>query len=300
VEMEKTEGAMRIGFIGLGSLGRAIAGRFVDRGHSLTVWNRTPGKENGLGAAWADSPAALTGRAEVIFLCLFDSRAVRRVLTGADGLFAGDITGRTIIDLTTNHFRDVTDFHGLCAARGAAYLEAPVLGSVVPASRGELTVLVSGEKEAFDRARPLLDDIGRHVFHLAPPSMATRMKLINNLALGGFMATIAEALALGEKTGLEPETILDILSVGGGNSLVLAAKKNKLLAGDFSTHFSAALMRKDLHCLMDLAYEQQSPLFMGATAGEIFAMACAEGLADEDFSAVYKLFRGGKDNAERE
>ncbi|HHO46884.1 MAG TPA: NAD(P)-dependent oxidoreductase [Desulfobacteraceae bacterium] len=291
---------MDIGFIGLGSLGRAIAGRLLDSGHSLTVWNRTPGKETGLGAEWVGSPAAMTGRAGVIFLCLFDSRAVRQVLTESDGLFAGDVGGKIIIDLTTNHFRDVADFHGLCAARGAAYLEAPVLGSVVPASRGELTVLVSGEKEAFDRTRPLLDDIGKHVFYLARPSMATRMKLINNLALGGFMATIAEALALGEKTGLKPETILDILSVGGGNSLVLAAKKNKLLTGDFSTHFSAALMRKDLHCLMDLAYDQQSPLFMGAMAGEIFAMACAEGLADEDFSAVYRIFRGRKGNGEQE
>lgn len=290
---------MHIGFIGLGRLGRAIAGRLLDCGHSLTVWNRSPGKENGLGAAWVETPAALTGQVETVFLCLFDSRAVRQVLTGPGGLFAGDIDGKTIIDLTTNHFRDATDFHELCAARGAVYLESPVLGSIVPASQGALTVLVSGEKKAFDRNRPLLDNIGKHVFHLEQPSMATRMKLINNLALAGFMATIAEGVALGEKTGLGRETILDILSVGGGNSLVLTAKKQKLLTGDFSTHFSGGLMHKDLHCLMDLAYEQQNPLFMGAVAGEIFAMACARGLADEDFSAVYKLFQNNDDNGEQ-
>ncbi|MHB8808703.1 MAG: NAD(P)-dependent oxidoreductase [Desulfobulbaceae bacterium] len=282
---------MRLGFIGLGNLGRAICGRLLACGHELTVWNRTPAKAEGMAATLASSPAALAGQALVVFLCLFDSHAVRQALTGAAGLLAGEVVGKTIIDLTTNHFRDVREFHDLCAAAGVVYLEAPVLGSVVPASQGALTVLVSGNQHKFEQVRPLLADIGKQIFYLAQPTMATKMKLINNLALGSFMATLAEALALGEKAGIAREDILEILSVGGGSSLVLSAKKNKLLAEDFSPHFTCALMYKDLHCLQDLAYEQKKALFTGAVAKELFGLACEKGLGHDDFSAVYALLK---------
>lgn len=282
---------MRLGFIGLGNLGKAISGRLLACGHELTVWNRTPAKAEGMAATLASSPAALAGQAPVVFLCLFDSHAVRQILTGAEGLLAGEVAGKTIIDLTTNHFRDVQEFHGLCAAAGAVYLEAPVLGSIIPASQGALTVLVSGNQHGFEQVRPLLADIGKQIFYLAQPTMATKMKLINNLALGSFMATLAEALALGEKAGIPREDILEILSVGGGSSLVLSAKKSKLLTGDFSPHFTCALMYKDLHCLQDLAYEQKKALFTGAVAKELFGLACEKGLGYDDFSAVYALLK---------
>ena len=117
------------------------------------------------------------------------------------------------------------------------------------------------------------------------------MKLINNLTLGSFMATIAEALSIGENIGLEKEEILEILSVGGGNSLVLNAKKKKLLEEDFSTHFSNALIYKDLHCLQDLVYEQKKSFFTGAVIKELYARTFEEGIDQEDFSAVYKIFK---------
>jgi 3-hydroxyisobutyrate dehydrogenase len=204
--------------------------------------------------------------------------------------------GRIILDLSTNHFRNVNAFHQLCTMAGGAYLETPVLGSVVPASQGALTVLVSGEKSAFETAQPVLEQIGKHVFHFSEPGRATRMKLINNLTLGSFMATIAEALALAEDIGMEREQVLDILAVGGGNSLVLNAKRAKLLDQDFSTHFSSALIYKDLHCLQDLAYEQKKTLFTGSVVKELYARTFEEGIDEEDFSAVYKLFarREGK------
>lgn len=282
---------MHIGFIGLGHLGKAIAGRLLDCDHTLTVWNRSSAKAEGMDAAIESSPAEVSARAEIIFLCLFDSDAVRQVLTGEKGVLAGNAAGKVIVDLTTNHFHDVLDFHELCSNAGAHYMESPVLGSVVPAAQGALTVLVSGKEEIFERVRPLLDDIGKHVFFLDRPALATKMKLINNLVLGTFMTTLAEALAFGEKSGIDRADILDILSVGGGNSLVLNAKKNKLLEQDFSVHFSNALILKDLHCLQDLAYETKTALFSAAMTRELYALACEKGLDQEDFSAVYKLFR---------
>lgn len=284
---------MQLGFIGLGHLGNAIAKRLLDCGHSLTVWNRTPAKTEGMPVEAAADPNSVADKTEIVFLCLFDSAAVASVLGRENGLLSGDISGKTVVDLSTNHFAEVAVFHDRCKKAGAVYLEAPVLGSVVPASQGALTVLVSGDASGFEKVKPVLENIGKHIFYLGEPALATKMKLINNLTLGSFMATIAEALSLGETIGLEKETILEILSVGGGNSLVLNAKKGKLLAEDFSTHFSSALMYKDLHCLQDLAYDQKRTLFTGAVIKELYARTFEAGMDREDFSAIYKLFKKG-------
>ena len=239
------------------------------------------------------SPRKVADTAEIIFVCMFDSAAVHAILSQEDGLLSGDISGKVIVDLSTNHFKEVPLFHALCAQANGVYLEAPVLGSVVPASQGALTVLVSGKEAGYEKVKPVLENIGKNIFYLKAPGLATKMKLINNLTLGSFMATIAEALSLGEAIGLAKEEILDILSVGGGNSLVLNAKKNKLLQEDFSTHFSSALIYKDLHCLQDLAYEEKKSLFTGAVVKELYGRTFEEGIEQEDFSAVYKLFKKG-------
>jgi 3-hydroxyisobutyrate dehydrogenase len=278
---------MHLGFLGLGHLGKAIAGRLQDTGHTLAVWNRTASKAVGMNVDVAASPASVGSKADVVFLCMFGSNAVRSVLSGEDGLLSGAISGKIIVDLSTNHFRDVLAFHELCREA------APVLGSVVPASQGVLTVLVSGGETGYEKVKPVLEDIGNHIFYLGEPALATKMKLINNLTLGAFMATIAEALSLGEDVGMEKKDVLDILSVGGGNSLVLNAKKGKLLQEDFSTHFSNALIYKDLHLLQDLAYEQKKSLFIGSVIKELYARTFESGIDQEDFSAIYKLFKMG-------
>jgi 3-hydroxyisobutyrate dehydrogenase len=282
---------MHIGFIGLGNLGKAIAGRLMDCGHNLTVWNRSPDKAASLNATLAPNPAAAVAEADLVCLCLFDSAAVQEVLTADDGVLAGLSADRIVLDFTTNHFQEVLTNHRLCQEAGVRYLESPVLGSVVPASKGALTVLVSGQAAAYQEAAPVLDAVGSNRFHLQEPGLASKMKLINNLALGSFMATLAEAVAFAEQVGIDKAKVLDILGVGGGDSLVLNAKKAKLLQEDFSPHFSNALIYKDLHCLQDLAYRERRPLFTGALTKELFARACDQGLADQDFSAVYRLFK---------
>ena len=285
---------MKVGFIGLGNLGKAIATRLICTGNTLAVWNRTPSKTEGMDVEIASSPEDLAGKADIIFICLFDSQAVKSVLTGEKGLLTGTVSGKIIVDLTTNHFREVRAFHEQCHQAGASYLESPVLGSIVPAANGALTVLVSGEQVAYEKVKPLLEQIGKHLFYLEKPTLAIKMKLINNLTLGSFMATLAEALAMGEESGLEKEKVLDILAAGGGNSMMLNAKRDKLLHEDFSAHFSSALIYKDLDCLQDLAYEMKKPLFTGAMAKELYARTFQEGIDQEDLSAVYKLFKPGK------
>jgi 3-hydroxyisobutyrate dehydrogenase len=283
----------KAGFIGLGHLGGAMARRLISEGIDLVVWNRTVQKAKDLGVEVAASPAGVADRADIIFLNLFDSAAVREVLTGSGGLLEGDVAGKLIVDTTTNHFFDVLAFHDACSGKDCDYIEAPVLGSVIPASQGNLVILVSGEVEAFERAEPYLRRLGRNIFFLGEKTLANRMKLVNNLVLGTFMAVIAEATVLGERSGIQKETVLDILSAGAGNSGVMNAKKERILNEDFTTHFSAALIYKDLHYLQDLARTLRVPLFTGAVTKEIFALTFRENKEPLDMSVVYEVIRAG-------
>ena len=283
----------KAGFIGLGHLGGAMARRLISEGIDLVVWNRTVQKAKDLGVEVAASPAGVADRADIIFLNLFDSAAVREVLTGSGGLLEGDVAGKLIVDTTTNHFFDVLAFHDACSGKACDYIEAPVLGSVIPASQGNLVILVSGEVGAFERAEPYLRRLGRNIFFLGEKALANRMKLVNNLVLGTFMAVIAEATVLGERSGIQKETVLDILSAGAGNSGVMNAKKERILNEDFTTHFSAALIYKDLHYLQDLARTLRVPLFTGAVTKEIFALTFRENKEPLDMSVVYEVIRAG-------
>lgn len=281
-----------IGFIGLGALGRAVAGRLVSEGCPLLVWNRTPGRAEGLGAQTASSPAEVITRAETVFLCLRDSEALWAVASGQWGLFAGECRGRTVVDLTTHHVEVATVLHGMAAKAGASWIEAPVLGSVVPASRGELALLVSGEESAFERSRGLLGRIANRLFFLGEPGLATRMKLANNLVFACLLAGLAEATALAEASGIPREQALDILAAGAGNSAVLSAKREKVLREDYAPHFSAELLYKDLHYLQDLARLMRRPLFTAAVAKELVALAFPRGLEAQDASVLFRILRG--------
>jgi 3-hydroxyisobutyrate dehydrogenase len=284
---------MRAGFIGMGNLGRAMAGRLREQGVELSVWNRTPEKAHALGLPLADSPAALIGDVPAVLLCLADSDAVEVVLRGKDGLLAGDCAGKLIIDTTTNHHAPVLLFHQLCRQKDARYVEAPVAGSVIPASTGKLVAMASGEPRDVHAARPLLELLTVSIHELGAPGQATRMKLINNLCLGTIMAVLAEALATAEAAGLDPEQALLVLGEGGGKSLVLDAKRQKLLDRDWSPHFSAAMIHKDLHCLQDLARELGMPQHLAGVVKEQYARLLMKGRGDEDLAAIFDVFRSG-------
>ncbi len=283
---------MPVGFIGLGNLGRAMAGRLASEGVDLLVWNRTRAKADSSGLPVANTPSEIAARCDTIILNLFHSQAVREVLTGQSGLMSGGLKGKMIIDTTTNHFREVLEFHATIAKDGGSYLEAPVLGSVVPATQGTLTILISGAKEDFESHRSLFDKLGKSLLYLGQPGLASKMKLINNLVLGTIMGVLAEATALAEKSGIAREQALDILAAGAGNSAILNAKRQKLLAQDFSPHFSVAAIHKDLRYLEDLLREHASTSELRAASEGLFAKATEAGLGEQDFSAIYKIIKG--------
>ncbi|HAM49395.1 MAG TPA: NAD(P)-dependent oxidoreductase [Nitrospiraceae bacterium] len=282
---------MKTGFIGLGHLGKAIARRLISEGTELVVWNRTREKAAELGVKITESPSGILSETDRVIINLFDSDAVNEIITGKGGLLEGDCKGKIIIDTTTNHFDRVAIFHDILKKHGAYYLESPVLGSVVPASLGKLIVLVSGEKAAYENVKPLLEKIGTNIFYLEKRTLATKMKLINNLVLGVFMTALTEATVFGEDAGIDKEIVLDILSAGAGNSAVLNAKKEKILKEDFSTHFSSALIYKDLHYMQDLARSLKRPLFTGSFAKELFGMTFAKKTDGLDLAGVYNIMK---------
>ena len=282
---------MAIGFIGLGNLGTAITTRLSQLGETLVVYNRNIEKIKDLGYEIVSTPKEIFQKCDVIFLCLFDSEAVKQILLGDNGLLCEELKGKTIIDLTTNHYEDVLEFHKLVNDFGGNYLENPVFGSVAPALKGELTVVSSGKTEVFEAMKPILEKIAKEIFHLPVPSSATKMKLINNLCLGSFMATLAECTALAESCEIPKVKALEILGVGGGQSLVLKAKTQKLIDEDFSAHFSNNAINKDLHLVQDLAYNLNQPLYTAAIPKELFSKMKMMGKGEEDFSSIYQLFK---------
>ncbi len=281
---------MRAGFIGLGNLGRAMATRLQEQGVTLTVWNRTAARAEALGLPMAASPTALIDGQDVVLMCLADSDAVEVVLRGREGLLAGECAGKLIIDLTTNHHAPVQLFHQLCRQKGARYVEAPVAGSVAPALAGKLVAMVSGEPPDIEAARAYLEPLTASIHELGAPGQATRMKLVNNLCLGTIMAVVGEALATAEAAGISREQALAVLAEGGGKSLVLDAKRQKLQDRDWSPHFSVGMIAKDLHCLQDLARELERPQHLAGVVKEQYMRLIAAGRRDEDFAAIADLF----------
>jgi len=282
---------MKIGFIGLGNLGKAMAKRLTSEGSDITVWNRTIEKAKDLGCKIASSPAELISKVDVVFLNLLDSNAVMDVISGKNGLVYGECTGKIVVDTTTNHFERVLEFYNIMENKNAYYLECPVLGSVIPALQGLLTIVVSGKKEVFETVKPQLEKIGKNIFYLGTQGLSTKMKLVNNLVLGSFMATLAEAIALAESSGIDKDNVIEILLAGAGNSMILNTKKQKLTTKDFSAHFSTELIHKDLHYLQDLSRSLKKPLFTGSIIKELYALAISKNYGHEDFSSIYKIFK---------
>jgi 3-hydroxyisobutyrate dehydrogenase len=282
---------MRIGFAGLGALGSAMARRLAEQGVTISVWNRTPEKAARLELPSAPTPSHLMTSSDAVFLNLFDSAAVEEVLTGNEGLLHGGSRGKIIVDTTTNHPDRAVFFHSIVRKAGASYLEAPVLGSVGPASQGTLTMVCSGDIRKLDDVRTVVEKLCRHVFHLEGEGTASRMKLVNNHVLGTLMAVLAEAAGAGVRSGIPLETVLEVLSVGAGNSPVLQGKRGKLLNGDFTTQFSVSAILKDLRYFEDVAagIGMSSPLLKATE--EIYRQAERNGIGGADFSIVYTLFQ---------
>jgi 3-hydroxyisobutyrate dehydrogenase/2-hydroxy-3-oxopropionate reductase len=275
-----------VAVIGLGAMGSRMAGRLLDAGHDLVVWNRTTGRAaelTGLGAEAAESPADAARRAEAVIIMVSDPPALREVTEGPAGIVVGAEGSTTVIQMSTVGPEAVARLASALPA-GTGLLDAPVLGSVAEAESGSLQVFLGGKADLVGRWTPLLSTLGRPI-HLGPLGAGTAAKLVANSTLFGVLGVLGEALGLARALGLSSDAAFEVLTV---TPLAAQAERRRpsIESGDYPTRFSLSLARKDADLIRDAADSVGGELRLGAAARAWLAEAEAAGWGDRDYSAV--------------
>jgi 3-hydroxyisobutyrate dehydrogenase len=280
-----------IAFLGVGRMGAPMAGRLADAGHELTVWSRNRAHAEALAdrATLAATPAEAGAKAEVAITMLTDGGALEEVTLGRDGLAESLPAGSLLVDMSTTGPAAARKVSKALEAKSVGFVDAPVAGSVGPAAEGTLAIMVGGEPEAVERARPLLAILGdpRRTWHVGGVGCGQAAKLAVNLVLGGVMASVAEGFILGRVLGLEPEVALGVLEGASVAAHTVRSKRDRLLSGDYDdAGFRLALMHKDLRLALDAARAARASLPGAERVADLFAGAKGQGLADQDYAAV--------------
>ena len=284
--------AARVGFIGLGLMGRPMAHRLLAAGHPLAVYNRSRPSVDSLAAEGASpcaSPAEVAESAEVVFTMLPDAPDVEKVVFGPGGLAAAMREGSVLIDMTSNDPRCAVKVAEALAGRGVGMLDAPVSGAPEGAERGELAIMAGGPKEIFGRCRPLLDILGRKVVHVGePPGSGCVAKLANQILVGVTFLGVAESLVFGAKAGLDPAALVEAMSAGLARCGALEVKAHKILSGDFTAGGKVVSHTKDLRYAMEKAAELGVPLPGTAIVAQMFSELRAAGEGDLDHISIVR------------
>jgi 2-hydroxy-3-oxopropionate reductase len=278
-----------VGFIGLGVMGAPMAANLLGAGHSIIVHNRSRGAVErlvGEGAQAGGSPADVTARAQTVITMLPDSPDVEAVYRGESGVLSAVTKGQLLIDMSTIAAGVARELHDEAAAAGATMLDAPVSGGDVAAKAGTLSIMVGGAGDAFDRARDLLAALGATVIHVGPPGAGQVVKACNQVVVALTIEAVSEALVLGSKAGVAPETILDVLGGGLAANRVMEVRRSNFLEHDFTPGFRLALHAKDLRIALAEAHQAGVALPATAIVGQLIESACATGMADSDHSAL--------------
>ncbi|MBV9881087.1 MAG: NAD(P)-dependent oxidoreductase [Gemmatirosa sp.] len=284
----------RIALLGLGVMGAGMAHRLLDAGLPLAVHNRTRSKAEPLGARGAriaDTPREAAAGADVVIAMLADDGASCDTWLGADGALAGAAPGTVLVEASTVTPEWIAELARAAAGRGCPLLDAPVTGSKAQAASGALRFLVGGDAAALERARPVLSVLGQTIVHLGPTGSGALLKLVNNFLCGVQAAALAEAVALVERSTLDPQTAFDVLTNGAPGSPLVKSLLPRMTARDYVPNFHLALMGKDLAYAQRTAEGYGLELASAATARATFQRAVAAGLGESDFSAVVEPLR---------
>lgn len=284
--------AEKIGFIGLGIMGKPMAENLVEAGHELVLYNRTREKAEDLAgdnATVADSPKKVAERSDVVITMLPDSPQVEEVLTGDDGVLAGISEGALIVDMSTISPVVTKELAAKAGERGASMLDAPVSGGDVGAIGGTLSIMVGGEEADFERARPLFEVMGGTITHVGESGAGQVVKAANQIVVALTIEAVSEALVLGSKAGVDPAKILDVLGGGLAGNKVMEAKREKLLGHSFDPGFRIELHHKDLGIALAAGREYGVNLPVTAVVDQMLEALKAKGRGDRDHSALLTL-----------
>jgi 2-hydroxy-3-oxopropionate reductase len=281
-----------VGFIGLGIMGRAMAANLLAAGHDVLVHNRSPESQAALvelGARGAASPAAVAQEATTVITCVSDDAALRTVMTGDEGVLTHARPGTLAIDTSTVSPALARELAELGRPRSICTLDAPVSGGDVGARDGTLSIMVGGAAEDLERARPLLEILGSRITHCGPAGAGQVVKACNQVLVAVTYAGVAEALVLGSKLGVSPETILDVLGGGIAANRVMEVRRRNFLDHDFAPGFKIDLHHKDLEIALGSAGEADVALPLAALVQQQLRQLRAAGHGGEDDSALLRV-----------
>jgi 3-hydroxyisobutyrate dehydrogenase len=285
---------MKIGIIGLGRMGAALATRLQGCGHDIVVWNRTPDKAEGLveaGAVLAASPAAVAERSEVIITCLLDADALEAVFGGDQGILSADVNGKLFIEMSTVQPKTQRALAERVSAKGGAYVECPVSGSTGPAREGRLIGLAGGAPEDVARARPILEQLCRRIEHAGPVGSGASLKLAVNLPLVVYYQALGEAYSLCRHLGLDPERIVDLFSDTSGGANILKARGAMIAKGMSGDEpqpvtFDVDSFRKDLRTMLAEGEEHGLSLPVVERTLSVYDEASQQGWGSRDGTSL--------------
>ena len=286
-----TPNQVKLGFIGLGNMGSRIAKRLLAHRYQLAVHDVDISKSDAIraqGGTVAENIVDLARTADVILSCLTNDDAVRNVYTGSEGVFAASRPGTLVLEMSTISPESSRELHRLGAKEGVEVLDVAISGSTPAAEQGILTLLVGGDRELFGAAEPIFQAIAKQYFLLGGPGSGTAMKLVVNTLLGVGMQAIAEAVAFGEKVGLDRERLLEVLSKTAVIAPAHVGKLARIAINDYDPQFPLRLMNKDFQLILAAAAKEQLRMPATEVAFHVNSDELARNSNDEDFSAVLR------------
>lgn len=281
-----------LGYVGLGLMGGAIVKRLLEKGHVVTGHNRTRSKVQWLeeaGMRFANTPREVAEASDIVFSMVTDTKALHAIADGPDGILAGLKPGKVYVDMSTVGADASRELSGRVAATGAQMLDAPVSGNHISLKQGTLAVMVGGQSEAFERVRPVLQDIGPKVTHVGANGLALSMKIASNLGLAVQMLAFCEAVLLAEKSGIQRSVAVEVLTNSVIGSPMIKYRGPFVLKLPDEAWFNVNMMQKDMNLALGMGQHLNVPLPTTAATNEFLTAARAMGYADKDFAVIFDV-----------
>ncbi|HUL15761.1 MAG TPA: NAD(P)-dependent oxidoreductase [Terriglobales bacterium] len=282
----------KLGFVGLGAMGGAMVNRLLDKGHAVTGYNRTKSKAERLiqkGMKWGNSPREVVAASDIVFSMVTNSAALQAIVEGPDGILAGLTAAKLYADMSTvspEHSRAVAQ---KVSEKGSDMVDAPVSGSVITLQQGNLSVMVGGRKETFEKLKPVLLDIGPKVTHVGGNGLALVMKIATNLSLAVQMLAFSEGVLLAEKSGISRAVAVEVLANSAIASPMIKYRGPFVVDLPKEAWFNVNMMQKDMLLAMELGRKLDVLLPTTAVSNEFLTAARAMGLAEKDFAVMFDV-----------
>ncbi len=281
---------MRVAFIGLGVMGYPMAGHLARNGHDVTVYNRTGAKARAWseehGGTIANTPAEAAVNAEISFSCVGNDDDVRDVILGDDGILAGAAKGSTIVDHTTASAALAREIHRAAVDESVRFLDAPVSGGQAGAEKGQLSIMIGGDAEVFERAAPVMNSYGKAVVRIGDVGSGQLAKMVNQICIAGLVQGLSEGLHFAKRAGLDVATVIAAISKGAAQSWQMDNRWETMVAGEFNFGFAVDWMRKDLAIALDEAKQNGARLEVTELVDRFYAEVQAMGGCRWDTSSL--------------